>query len=111
MPTKKASRKDDPYWVSKLYLKNSFKEAFEKEEILQPDDAMNKLNAFMGKVLEVEGLDIPTLKRTYPKIDEVVGLRNLHHYAVDLFYETYFGIRDGAPRINDEHLQHIVNLK
>lgn len=111
MPKKKESKKIDPYRFNELYLENIFREAVEKHEVLLPDDAMKKLNSIMGKRLEIEGLDIATTRRKYPRIDDLVVLRKLHHYAVDLFYRTYFERGEGAPSLSNEYLQSIVEMR
>jgi hypothetical protein len=52
----------------------------------------------------------PTPGRRYFRFDQVAFRREAHHYAVDLFYRTYYP-RSGAPQLPIEYLNDVLELK
>ena len=52
----------------------------------------------------------PTPSRHYFRFDQVAFRREAHHYAVDLFYKTYYP-RSGAPQLSIEYLNDVLELK
>jgi hypothetical protein len=103
--------KNDPLRLSKSFLEDFFKEAVSKNKRLWPDEAMNKLIAKMGKLIETKTVDIDEARRENPRTDVSATNRELHHYAVDLFYKTYYERPTGAPPLSKEYLENIVLLR
>jgi hypothetical protein len=52
----------------------------------------------------------PTAGHRYFRFDHVAFRREAHHYAVDLFYKTYYP-RSGAPRLSIEYLGTVLELR
>lgn len=111
MPKKKSSDDSEQLNAWEIVLNQFYKEAKEERRLLYPDDAMKKLSDWMNKANEVQKVDISALRLKNPRIDIPAELRKIHHYAVDLYYETYYGKRDGAPRIDNHYLEYIVTLR
>ena len=101
------SKKTD---FARLALKRFYEEAKERGEILFPDDALIKLHDLIRRGIEVEEIDIKADSLKNPKLNVRALYIELHHDAVDLFYDTYWGKRIGAPHINDEHLIYLLEL-
>lgn len=108
MPKKQSQRKID---LSEVLLRGFYEDAVKNGIILLPDEAIDKLQDVMENLREVEKLDIPKFKRDNPRTDWEAIVRRLHHYAVDLYYDTYFGKKVGAPSMAHEYLEYIVSLK
>ena len=89
----------------KPLLDKLFSDSVSKGVRLTPDSAIER----MGKVLESFFLcvkeevssaphEFPTPSpRLYFRFTQVPFRREAHHYAVDLFYDTYFSRKHGAP--------------
>lgn len=95
---------------ARLALKRFYEEAKETGEILLPDDALIKLHDLIRRGIEVEEIDIKAERLKNPKINYRALFIELHHYAVDLFYEIKWGKRTGAPPLDEEHLIYLLEL-
>jgi hypothetical protein len=103
---------DDLY---ELYERASF--------LLKPDQAIEKMEeAFRDALHRVETETVaeasPHARPTQVfRFDDSAFAREAHHYAVDLFYRTYFPrspegkSRKGAPQLPTEYLDRILQLK
>jgi hypothetical protein len=87
---------------------------------LTPDEAMKTLDEVLKKwseVLAKQDLSAHDTRRPI-RIDVVASLQKIHHYAVDVYYKTYFPRRGGmegkprrgAPRLSMEYLERIRQL-
>jgi hypothetical protein len=52
----------------------------------------------------------PTPGHRYFRFDHIAFRREAHHYAVDLFYKTYYP-RSGAPQLSIEYLGAVLELR
>jgi hypothetical protein len=97
-------------------------ESYERASLfLKPDQAMEEMEeAFRDMLQRVETETVaeasPHARPTRVfRFDDSAFAREAHHYAVDLFYRTYFprgGIqRKGAPALPKDYLQWILQLK
>jgi hypothetical protein len=112
LPKKKETTVEDwikPLEFNKRMLKRRFSEAAKEGKHLRPDEAMMELFDFWKKYLELDPM-IDKDKRTYRRVDDIVLLRKIHHEAVDLYYETYFGKQEGATQLSVEYLEHILAM-
>lgn len=109
----KKKRTDDSksFDLSRELLKSFYRDAKEKSEELWPDTAIKNLSKLMGEVMEREGVSFTAAIIKKPRLDPAAYLRDLHHFAVDLFYDTYCGKQTGAPRLHPEYLKQIVILR
>jgi hypothetical protein len=92
----------------KILLERFFRDATSKNELLWPDEAMRKLFDYINKIIEIGVLNKD--KPTATRVNEINFNKELHHYAVDLFYKTYFPTKKGAPPIPDEYYEFILKL-
>jgi phage pi2 protein 07 len=97
--------------LGEILLKGFYQEVQKDKIDLWPDEAMKQLMDLMNKRAEKEKEEIAEVLLKNPRLDQIASLRKLHHYAVDLFYETYFGKRSGAPPLNDKYLEQLSMLR
>ncbi|HVG20962.1 MAG TPA: hypothetical protein VNI02_18075 [Blastocatellia bacterium] len=107
MPKKTAPKKID---LNKSYLRDFYKKAFKERIILSPDEALKKLEEVSMTIAKHNGITISSFKVEHPRIDLVAEARKLHHYAVDLYYDTYYGKKVGATPLDDKYLEYILQL-
>jgi hypothetical protein len=108
MPKKQSRKKVD---VAGILLKGFYDDAVKNGVVLLPDEAIAKLQEVIKNIVEAQKMDLAIFKRDNPRIDWKTETRRIHHYAVDLYYDTYIGKNVGAPPLTDEYLEYIVTLK
>jgi hypothetical protein len=111
MAKKKQTESMEDFNLSRELLKKWFQDAKEKSEMLFPDAAIDRLNKVMKEIMEREEGSITEAVMINPRLDPPTKMRELHHFAVDLFYDTYCGKQTGAPRLHPEYLRQIVMLR
>lgn len=101
----------DDFDINRELLKSFYQGANDEPEMLWPDAAIKRLMKLMGEVMERENRSFADAVMMNPRIDPVARARELHHFAVDLFYDTYCVKQTGAPRLHPEYLRQIVILR
>jgi hypothetical protein len=117
MPKKKQADKLEGFDQSRRLLEGLYRDAENESEVLWPDMAIKRLSDLNVEIDEREKdskeelLQEATFKN--PRFDDVAYARELHHYAVDLFYETYCGkqTETGAPPLSERYLKQLVKLR
>lgn len=109
-PKKKSSDENDLYALNEKLIRMFFKQAISKKEILWPDDAMRKVSDYWIRVNKNENLFDEQEPPIFHRTDNMNLRRQLHLYAVNLFYESYAPVKKGAPRISDEYNEYILKL-
>jgi hypothetical protein len=106
----------------KLTLDSLFSEFESKEFLLTPDVAIEKMELAFRRILSDSGSEAQPDSSSRPgqpfRFDETAFTREAHHYAVDLFYRTYFPreaggerkSRKGAPQLSIEYLDRVLKL-
>jgi hypothetical protein len=107
-------------FIFKRFLDEMFEVAITAESRLTPDAAMRELDDVLESVLEaMDKTKTATVRPSRPlRIDVVAARQKIHHYAVDLFYRTYFprkaGMegqpRRGATGLPLEYLDQVLKL-
>lgn len=83
-------------------LDTAFEDSSKSGLHMTPDQAIETLYSELAihfpksKLTRTDGR--PLLQ---PRIDLMAGRREAHHYAVDLYYRTYFARNKGAPRVSE----------
>jgi hypothetical protein len=111
MTKKKQTDNLESFDINRELLKSFYQDAKEESEMLWPDAAIKRLSKLMGEVLEREKGSFAEAVLKNPKLDPAAHARELHHYAVDLFYDTYCGKQTGPPRLHPQYLKQIVMLR
>lgn len=101
----------DSFDINRELLKSFYQNAKDESELLWPDTAIKKLMKLMREVMEREKGSIAEAVMINPRFDPVARSRELHHFAVELFYDTYWGKQTGAPRLHPEYLRQLVILR
>ena len=101
-------------------LEAIFEDERTSDSTLTPDQAMDSLDEMLATI--AAALDSSDSKKNSPahprlplRTDTVAFRRKIHHYAVDLYYNTYFRRTGkerkhgrGAPPLPDEYLDQIL---
>jgi hypothetical protein len=107
----------------KPVLEDLFKECAAIRVQLTPDRAIEEMEVIFGDVFRTVSAGTGKEANKDPdgepglifRFDEPAFTCEAHHYAVDLFYRTYFPRggtqRRGAPRLPTEYTDRIVRLK
>ena len=92
----------------KLYkptLDDLFRESASRKVLLKPDVALTEMEHIFKSVfqnVEAEGRSAKKVPAPrvglYLRSDRIAFRREAHHYAVNLFYKTYFSRKQGASR-------------
>jgi hypothetical protein len=101
----------DGFDINRELLKSFYQAAKDEPEMLWPDAAIKRLMKLMGEVMEREKWSFAEAVMINPRFDPSARARELHHFAVDLFYDTYCGKQTGAPRLHSEYLRQLVILR
>jgi hypothetical protein len=88
-----------------------YKKAIENGETLWPDEALRRLiDRYKKMYPEGAGKDRIASLGIQVKIREDTTFYEAHKYALESFYKYYVERKKGAPQLNDEYLNHILNL-
>jgi hypothetical protein len=88
-----------------------YKKAIENSETLWPDDAMRRLiDLYKTKYPEGTRNERIASLGIQVKIREDTTFYEAHKYAFESFYKHYAERTKGAPQLNDEYLNYVLNL-
>jgi hypothetical protein len=103
--------------VSRPILDQAFEDFRSAGLKLTPDDAMSLIGAAFAQAqnaaeqLEPKKGDAPDIRPA----GVLACMRVTHHYAVDLFYRTYYEAGEtrgrGRPRLSPEHLDKVLTFR
>jgi hypothetical protein len=89
-----------------------FTEAKRDHILLKPDEAIEDMETVISALSKADERETASesILNSFRRMNTTAMLRDAHHYAVDLFYNTYYPT-SGAPPLSLDYLDVLLKLK